>query len=154
MTLKEFLQQLSEHCGMEIGDENMIEIEEDDEFVRVQLNFPEEESGRFIGFRGDGLAAIQRVARIVFEKQYEGKKIVLNINDYKQRREEQLREKVVSIALKVVQTGRPFTFQHYIPSHERYFIHSILNEIPEAKDLESISSGDGMQRRLTIRVKI
>lgn len=152
MTLATFISQLAQHCGVELTDES-IQILEKDETITIALQLPENESGRFIGHHGDGLAAIQRITRLVFEEQYPDKRILININDYRERREAQLIEKTKSIVERVVQTGRSFTFQHYLPSHERFIIHTTLSTLPEADMVESISEGEGAYRRLTIRLK-
>ncbi len=152
MTLQEFLTQLAQHCGVETTDE-ILQISEDEQFVTATFQLPEEESGRFIGFHGEGLASLQRVARLIFEEQYPEKKIVININDYRERRQAQLGEKTKNIVQRVLETGRPFTFQHYLPSHERFVIHTALGNLPEANEVESVSEGEGSARRLTIRLK-
>lgn len=121
--------------------------------VEVQLNIPEEESGRFIGYHGDALQAIQRVLRLAFEKEYPEKKIILNVNDYRERRLQQLEEKVTRIAQQVLEDGQPYTFNNFIPSHERYAIHTVLASLPDSDKLESFSAGEGMSRRLTIALK-
>lgn len=152
MTLQDFLTQLAQHCGVE-ETTDVVSLEEGEQFVIATFNLPEDESGRFIGFHGEGLASIQRVARLIFEEQYPEKKIVININDYRQRREAQLEEKTKNIVQRVIETGRPFTFQHYLPSHERYVIHTTIGNLPEAEEVESVSFGEGAARRLTIRLK-
>lgn len=152
MTLQDFLTQLAQHCGVEETSE-IVNIVEDEQFVTATFQLPEEESGRFIGFHGEGLASLQRVARLIFEAQYPEKKIVININDYRERREAQLEEKTKNIVERVIESGRPFTFQHYLPSHERFVIHTTIGNLPEANEVESVSHGDGAARRLTIRLK-
>lgn len=152
MTLATFVVQLFQHCGAELTEE-LVTLEEGDENIEVSIQLPEEESGRFIGHHGDGLAAIQRIVRLIFDAQYPGKRLLVNINDYRQRRETQLKEKTASIVSRVVESGRAFTFQHYLPSHERYIIHSTIATLPEADLVESFSEGEGAYRRLTIRLK-
>lgn len=151
MTIEEFLTQLCEHCGIE-ADMVKVTSEEVEDRLEIQLTIPEEESGRFIGYHGDALQAIQRVLRLAFETQLE-KKIVLNVNDYRERRLAQLEEKVRHIAEQVLADGQPYTFSNFIPSHERYAIHTVLATVPGAEQLESFSQGDGMNRRLTIALR-
>ena len=152
MTLDTFLLQLCQHCG--VAEENcQIAITEQEDRVEVQLTVLEEDSGRFIGYHGEALQAIQRVARLAFEAQYPGKKIILNVNDYRERRMAQLREKVAQIADRVLQTGHSYTFNHFLPSHERFAIHTALAELPNGHLLESFSDGEGSDRRLTIALR-
>jgi len=152
MTIDAFLVQLCEHCGI-APDQIEVAVNEVDDRLEIQLNVPEEESGRFIGYHGDALQAMQRVLRLAFEQQHPEKKIILNVNDYRERRLAQLEEKVQSIAEQVLADGRPYTFSNFIPSHERYAIHTALASVPGGDKLESYSQGDGMARRLTIALR-
>lgn len=152
MTIDAFLTQLCEHCGIG-ADQISVSVAEVEDRLEIQLSVPEEESGRFIGYHGDALQAVQRVLRLAFESQYPGKKIVLNVNDYRERRLAQLEEKVAHIAQQVLETGRSYTFSNFVPSHERYAIHTVLATVPGGDKLESFSHGDGMARRLTIALK-
>jgi spoIIIJ-associated protein len=152
MTIDIFVKQLCEHCGVDPSQLD-VQMEEQDEFVQVTLNLPEEDSGRFIGFHGETLESIQRIARIIFSAEYPEKKILLNINNYRQEREEKLKELTESAAARVLETGQTYLFQSYLPAHERFIIHSTLGELAEGDKLESISEGDGKDRRLSIRLK-
>lgn len=152
MTIDVFLTQLCEHCGI-AADQIEVTTKEVDDRLEIQLNVPEEESGRFIGYHGDALQAMQRVLRLAFESQFPEKKIVLNVNDYRERRLAQLEEKVQRIAKQVLADGHPYTFNNFIPSHERYVIHTALASVPGAEKLESYSQGDGASRRLTIALR-
>lgn len=152
MTIDGFIKQLCEHCGVdaEVLD---VQLEETEEMVVVTLNLPEEDSGRFIGFHGETLESIQRVVRIIFSAEYSEKKVLLNINNYRQEREEKLKEITQNAASRVLETGQTYLFQSYLPAHERFIIHSTLSELPYSDKLESISEGDGKDRRLSIRLK-
>ncbi len=152
MTIDAFLVQLCEHCGI-AAEQIAVSVEEVEDRLEIQLTVPEEESGRFIGYHGDALQAMQRVLRLAFEKQFPEKKIVLNVNDYRERRLVQLEEKVSRIAEQVLEDGHPYTFTNFIPAHERYAIHTALANVAGGDKLESYSQGDGMSRRLTIALK-
>lgn len=151
MTIQSFLTQLGEHCGLET-DQISISIDEDETTV-INISLPEEESGLFIGYRGETLASIQRMLRLVFQEEMANKKIVLNINDYRQQRTKKLEDLVISVAQKVLETGRPYTFNSHFPSYERFQIHSIISSNPDFNELESVSSGEGTSRLLTIQLK-
>lgn len=152
MTIDIFVKQLCEHCGVD-PEHLTVTIDDQPEMVVVTLSLPEEDSGRFIGFHGETLESIQRVARIIFSVDYPEKKILLNINNYRQEREEKLKELTQNAANRVLETGQSYRFQSYLPAHERFIIHSTLSELAEADKLESVSDGDGKDRRLTIRLK-
>ncbi len=152
MTIDSFLAQLSEHCGIP-SEQTTITLNEVDDRLEIQLTIPEEDSGRMIGYHGEALEAIQRVLRIAFEQQHPDKKIILNINDYRERRLAQLHEKVARICEQVLSDGQPYTFTNFVPAHERYAIHTALATLPDGEKLESFSHGDGTARRLTIALK-
>jgi len=158
MTINTFLTQLAEHCGVS-AELITVDQKEDGDYLKISLGLPEEDSGRFIGFHGDTLESLQRILRIIFQEKTEadaaekGKRILLNINNYRQDRAERLEEITHSVAQKVLETNSPFTFQSFLPAHERFIIHTTLSELPEADQLESLSEGEGRLRRLTIRKK-
>lgn len=152
MTIDTFISQLAEHCGVAPEDVK-VSTREDGEYLKVSLELPEEDSGRFIGFHGETLESLQRILRLIFQESKEDKKIILNINSYRQDRAERLREITTSVAQKVIETGHPYTFQSFLPAHERFIIHTTLSEIPEGSEVESVSEGDGKMRRLTIQKK-
>lgn len=152
MTIESFVRNLCEHCGV---DPEVLEvsIEETEAVIQVSINLPEEDSGRFIGFHGETLESMQRVLRVIFAEEHPEKKIVMNINEYRQEREKKLQELTKSVAERVLETGQAYTFQSYLPAHERFVIHSTLNDLPENEKIESVSLGEGKERRLTIRLK-
>lgn len=152
MTIESFVRNLCEHCGV---DPEVLEvsIEETEAVIQVLINLPEEDSGRFIGFHGETLESMQRVLRVIFAEEHPEKKIVMNINEYRQEREKKLQDLTKSVAERVLETGQAYTFQSYLPAHERFVIHSTLNDLPENEKLESVSLGEGKERRLTIRLK-
>lgn len=152
MTIEVFVRQLCEHCGVD-PETITVSVDETDDMMSVLVSLPEEESGRFIGFHGETLESIQRVLRVVFSKELPDKKIVLNINHYRQDRERKLQELTRNVAERVLESGEHYTFQSYLPAHERFIIHTTLGELADAEKLESVSEGMGKDRRLTIRLK-
>ncbi len=152
MELKTFLTQLCEHCGSSEEEIN-IEIMETEEKVEIKLDLPEEDSGIFIGHHGDSIDSIQRILRIIFQDEYGSKRVVLNINNYREKREERLKDLTYSAANKVLDTKEEHAFNSFLPAHERYIIHSTLAEEKEFSSLESVSEGVGRNRKLVIRLK-
>jgi predicted RNA-binding protein Jag len=150
MTIQTFISQLAEHCGV-TPEDLVVNVEEDEQYVNVTIELPEEDSGRFIGFHGETLESIQRIVRLVFQEAYGEKKVIVNINHYRQDRAERLKEITQYVVADVLATGDSYTFQSFLPAHERFVIHTTLSELPEADQLESVSEGTGKNRRLTIR---
>lgn len=152
MTIQSFITQLAEHCGIAPEDVE-VSLKEDGEYLKISVQLPEEDSGRFIGFHGDTLESLQRIIRLIFQESKDDKKIILNINSYRQDRADRLREITESVSQKVLETGNPYTFQSFLPAHERFIIHTTLSELEDADQLESVSEGEGKLRRLTIKRK-
>ncbi len=148
MTIEEYLSRLLAHSGV---DDAQITTEETDDEIAVQVNVGEDEVGILIGYHGETIASLQRMIRLVFKDEIE-KRIVLNINDYRQSRKEKLQEMVKNIAQRVLETGDEYVFP-YLPANERFLVHTELSENPEYAELESVSDGEGLGRRLVIRQK-
>lgn len=153
MNIDSFLTQLCEHCGLSASDVE-IEVEESDEKVIVNLSLPESESGLFIGYHGETLDSVQRILRLVFQREADERRLILNINNYREQRQEKLAEMAKNIAKKVLESGREETIGHYLPSHERFIVHSAISDDADLSEkVESVSSGQGRQRRISIRLK-
>lgn len=152
MNITTFLTQLAEHCGVESGQAKVVETETED-VIQATIEVPEEESGRFIGHHGDSLEAIQRITRLVFQDEFDGKRLVVNINRYREDRVDRLKEIVQSIIERIKETGEEHTFHSYLPAHERFVVHTTVGEVDSNGELESVSVGEGRERRLTIRFK-
>lgn len=156
MLIQEFVQRLLAHMGVENAE---VIIEDGEERMIVQINVPEEDSGLLIGYHGEVLASLQKILQIIYMPKRQDaaedaaqKRIVVNINDYKERREAQLKELANKIAFRVLETGESYPFS-FMPSSERLIIHQTIAENPEFIELESISVGEGNNRRLHIRFK-
>ena len=152
MEITTFLVQLCEHCGLN-KDDVKVEVEQLEDRVNIKLSIPEEDSGIFIGHHGESIDGIQRVTRLVFKDEFGDKRMSLNINDYREKREDKLKDLTYSIANRVLDTGEEQGFSSYLPAHERYIVHSTLAQEDGFKELESISSGVGRDRKLVIRMK-
>ncbi len=152
MTIETFLTQLSEHCGVPV-DETQVEVTEDGEYLRVVMTVPQDDSGVFIGYHGETLDSLQRVTRIIFQEEYPDHKITVNLNEYREQRQERLKEITESVADRVLETGESYTFNSHFPAHERFIIHSSLAANEKYVELESVSEGDSRNRKLTIQFK-
>ena len=151
MTMQTFLTQLCEHCGLTTDSVSYSE-EQVENTKKITLTVPEEDSGLFIGFHGETLESLQRLLRIIFQESAD-EKIIFNVNDYRQQREARLQELTKSAVERVLQGDPAYTFHSYLPAYERFIIHTTLAELPEAAELESVSSGTGRDRRLSIQRK-
>lgn len=148
MQIQDYLIRLLEHAGVQ---EPNVNVEENDEQLEIQLNVPEEDVGMLIGYHGETLSSIQRILRIIYRDEIE-KRISLNINDYKEKRQEKLLSLAENYAQRALESGQEQIFP-YLPSNERFIIHSIIGENPEYSKLETVSEGEGKNRRLVIKIK-
>jgi predicted RNA-binding protein Jag len=149
MTIQTYLTQVCQHCGLREEDVT-VSVEQDETKVVVQLDVPKEDVGLFIGHRAETLASLQRMIRIIFREEFAEKVVRLNINDYRKERVESLEDKTREIANEVVRSGREYVFP-YLSSYERFVVHSLISS-DEFPTLESVSEGEGKERRLVIRV--
>jgi spoIIIJ-associated protein len=119
---------------------------EDEEAVRYALSGPQ--MGILIGRRGDTLDALQYLANIVAGKEREEprKRVVLDAEDYRKRREETLVRLANRLAAKAKRSGRRVVLEPMSPV-ERRVIHTALQNDPQVKTL---SEGDEPYRRLVI----
>jgi spoIIIJ-associated protein len=108
-----------------------------------------EDSGLLIGRRGQTLQALQFLVNLIVRKQFDGVRVVLDVENYRQRREASLREMATKIAERVAQTNRSITLEP-MPPADRRIIHTTLTDHPSVAT-ESTGEGDG--RKVTIRPK-
>lgn len=128
---------------MEMGGE--VEIEEKEGAYRVQIDTPE--TGILIGYHGETLSAFQLILeQIVSHKTGEWHKISVNVGDYMEKREEQLRELADKITSKVLEYQKPETFP-FLNSRERRYVHMYLEN---TKGVRTESVGEKEERRLVV----
>ena len=105
------------------------------------------DEGKIIGYRGDCLNAIQYLANIVEQKvNPHAKRVVVNVGEYKEKREKVLRDLAIRIAGKVEATGRPYKLEP-MNAYERRIIHT---EIQKYSSVETHSEGVEPNRRLVV----
>lgn len=148
-TTQDLVERLLAHMGVE-GAQITVE---DGEFTTVSIQVSEEDSGLLIGYHGETIGSLQKVLQLMHLSQDDNaKRVVVNVNDYKQRREQQLREMTIKIADRILETNQSYVFG-FLPANERLIVHKVISETPEYSQLESVSSGEGNARRLEIRFK-
>lgn len=108
-----------------------------------------EDSGLLIGRRGQTLQALQFLVNLIVRKQFDGVRVVLDVENYRQRREASLREMATTIAERVAQTNRSITLEP-MPPADRRIIHTTLTDHP---GVATESTGEGEGRKVTIRPK-
>jgi spoIIIJ-associated protein len=106
--------------------------------------------GVLIGRRGDNLAALQFMVNLILSKhRRQWPRVVIDVENYRARREESLRALADRIAYRVRRNQRAFTLEA-MPASDRRIIHLALRDRP---DVETYSIGEGPARRVVIAPK-
>lgn len=129
--------------------EAKVEVTQDKEgLVTVQLDT--EEPGVLIGYHGQVLDSIQRLlSMMIYRQTDEWVRILVEINDYRQRRKETLERMALSLAQKVKFSGESQDLPP-MSSFERRIIHLALVDDPE---VETVSEGEGQERRVVVGLR-
>lgn len=126
-----------------------IEIIEEDDTLKINLSG--EKMGLIIGYRGETLDSIQYLVSLVVNKYHElpHKKVVLDTENYRSKREETLKGVAIKSAARVKKMKKAFKLEPMNP-YERRIIHSALQE-----DLyvNTYSEGEEPFRRVVIELK-
>ena len=109
-----------------------------------------ENLGLLIGRRGETLAALQLlVSLIVGHRTKHRMRIVVDAENYRERREENLRSLALRVAQQVRNYRRSIALEA-MPPHERRIVHIALSD---SKDISTESIGEGDARRVVISLK-
>jgi len=126
--------------------------------VQVRSNNPltlniqgiNENLGLLIGRRGETLAALQLlVSLIVGHRTKHRMRIIIDAENYRERREENLRSLALRVAQQVRNYRRSIALEA-MPPHERRIVHIALSD---SNDISTESIGEGDARRVVISLK-
>ena len=126
--------------------------------VQVRSNNPltlniqgiHENLGLLIGRRGETLAALQLlVSLIVGHRTKHRMRITIDAENYRERREENLRSLALRVAQQVRNYRRSIALEA-MPPHERRIVHIALSD---SKDISTESIGEGDARRVVVSLK-
>ncbi|HCX63994.1 MAG TPA: protein jag [Eubacteriaceae bacterium] len=139
---------LLEDLTKEFGMESTVKAEkkERDLFVTIEGD----SMGILIGRRGQTLDAIQYLASLVANKQSEEHvRVIVDTENYRQKREETLQDLARKLAKKVLKNGRKVVLEPMNP-YERRVIHSTLQT---HSDVYTYSQGEEPFRKVVIDKK-
>ena len=109
-----------------------------------------ENLGLLIGRRGETLAALQLlVSLIVGHRTRHRMRIIIDAENYRERREQNLRSLALRVAQQVRNYRRSIALEA-MPPHERRIVHIAL---ADSKDISTESIGEGEARRVVISLK-
>ena len=112
------------------------------------VNLKTEEPQILIGEKGQTMLAIQRLLRVITRRKVpEIFYIDLDINDYKKKKIEYLRETARSVADEVTLTKKEKILEP-MPAYERRIIHL---ELADRQDITTESIGEELERRVVIK---
>jgi spoIIIJ-associated protein len=132
----------------DLGVEAKVTASVDKETGVITLQIESPEAAFLIGFHGETLQALQLILSFAAHKVLgDWVRVSVNVGDYRQKREEQLRRLALNLAMKVKFSGEVQTIPN-LSAAERRIVHLALADHPEVM---SQSEGEGRQRVLTIR---
>lgn len=138
-TLTELLGQLKVEASIEV-----LSSSADHYQVEIQT----QETGLLIGFHGETINSLQLLLGVILYKKL-GKwvHVVLDVGGYRKMRQEHIQEMVGRIIAEVETTNQAVALPYLTPL-ERRIVHIMLSE---NKKIMSESTGEGKERRVTIK---
>ena len=125
-------------------------IEDEQTNTPLTLNIKGEDLGILIGRRGQTLAYLQYVVRLIVAHKIKTQApIIIDVEGYKQRRYQALQALALRIAEQVESRNTPFTLEP-MPAYERRIIHITLADHPH---VTTESTGIGELRKVVILPK-
>lgn len=139
-----FIREVGENMGLDVK----VEISHSKD--HTVLNISGQDLGLMIGRRGQTLDALQYLANIIANRYSDSFiRIVLDAENFRERRKKTLEDLAVRLAGRVVRTRKEVTLEPMSPQ-ERKVIHSKLQDHPEVK---TYSKGEEPNRRVVITLK-
>lgn len=126
-TAKEVLEEMLSLMGLPAT----VEVASGGETAR--LNVKGDDLGALIGRRGEKLASLQHIVNlIVGRREGQHHRIAVDVENYRGRREEQLRDVAARAAKRVIQSGKIIQLEA-MPAVERRIVHMALLENPKVR---------------------
>jgi len=117
----------------------------------LQVDLEGQDLGLLIGRKGETLAALQYIARVILANKLDRwVHLNLDVGGYKKHREQQLRRLAQRMAQQVEQFGRPISLEP-MPAYERRIIHITLQD---RQGVTTGSSGEESHRHVTIEPEL
>jgi spoIIIJ-associated protein len=142
---KEILEELMKHLGFDVR----IEVESGDTSrLNVVGDGSEKDAlGALIGRKGERLSALQHLVNLMLSRRMGGwTRVLVDVEDYRGRRERQLRDLASRAAGRVTETGKMLQLEP-MPALERRWVHIALRDHP---DVVTQSIGEEPNRRIVV----
>ena len=129
-----------------MGVESRVLTVEEDDGVRFSLDCGSND-GYVIGRRGETLDSLQYLVRLVVSRGRDDyRRVSVNVGDYREQREQTLRDLAISSASKAKKYGRNISLPPMSP-YDRRIIHTAVQEM---EGVSSFSVGEGGDRRVIV----
>ncbi len=148
LTIKEprqYLQTITNYILTNMGFKVAITVSKDEQGYTVNVRTRHTDP-LLIGKNGENLWALQYLISRITRRFYSNIKILVDINGYRQHKNNLLRKKAEAIARIVLQTGREMALDPMTPREERI----VANKINELKGVKMYSIGRGANRTVII----
>ena len=144
-TIKETVEEFFKKTTFEVEVEVLSEKEK-----TIPINLKSQEPQVLIGEGGQTLVEIQHLLKAILKRRIEEDFYInLDINGYKEKKEDYLRELVRSVADEVILTKQEKELAS-MPAYERRIVHM---ELSTREGIESESIGQDPERRIVVRPK-
>ena len=135
--LQEFLPRVNEELTYQVKIED----------YTIDIDIKGSAAGILIGYRGDTLNAFQTILSAIANKNASEKiKLILDIENYRQKRQKSLEELAEKVSKTVLRTGKAVTLEP-MSAYERKIIHSKLQD---NNKIQTYSIGENENRRVVI----
>lgn len=143
--VRDFLESILKSMNVEAN----IDIKEKKDVIKIDLSGLD--MGIIIGYRGETLDSLQYLVSLVINKDQscEYKRVILDTENYRDKREETLKKLARRLGHKVRETGRPVKLEPMNP-YERRIIHS---ELQNNNYVETYSEGEEPFRKVVINLR-
>lgn len=117
----------------------------ENDFINVKIDG--DNASKLIGYRGDVLNSLQTILNSIASKHLESKvRVILNIGNYKEKREKALEELADKVSKTVLKTGKSITLEPMV-AYERKIIH---NRLQQNSSIRTYSIGEEPYRKVVI----
>ncbi|OGD53504.1 hypothetical protein A3J78_00540 [Candidatus Beckwithbacteria bacterium RBG_13_35_6] len=146
--IKDITKDLLEH--LDIKSTKIAVLEDEAKITQINIDCNENHQAMLIGYRGETISSLQLIISLMAYKQTgEWQKLVVNIGQYRQQREESLKKLALNSAQKVKFSGEEVILPK-LNAAERRIIHLTL---ADSLDVKTESIGEGSERTLVIKPK-
>lgn len=117
---------------------------------QINLTITGDKVSHLIGYKGKTIESFQSLLNAMLQRENEeSAKVFVEVNDYKKRKEEKLKNLANKMANNVIRFRKPIRLEP-MSAYERLIIHT---ELAKRDDVETESQGEKPRRRVVIKKK-